>query len=868
MKTIIAVIVLVCITTISHTQTYQIRTVNKGNGVIGVEMRASSGAAPTTNNYVTDIVFGLKWLSSYNINLSDAITTNYNIKKSDVEKQKGVYEYQAFYADFIPFKFPQNWQPNVWVEIMSIGNSQTGTGTGTFEIAEPGFDITTDPNFGVDLVDKTPVINGKAECVLISQATLSNTTDYFRTVTSGNWNSACTWESSTDNTSWHAATLLPDFSAKSITILNGYTITVTSNATADNTTINSGGALVINSGDTMNIVDGTGFDLTVNGSLTVNSGGGLIIKSTSAGTASIGPSTGTITGNITVERFISSAGNRAYRLLAPSVNTTTSIRANWQENGNTIAGYGTHITGSTSGANGFDATITGQPSLYLYNQSTTAWDVISNTNVNTLNAKTGYLLYIRGDRTIDLNSVSVPLPSNNTTLRTTGTVLTGTQTFSGLAGNNGFSLITNPYPSAINWASIYAASTGLTQFYTYWDPNMGTRGAYVTVKTDGTKSNPLANADVNIQSGQAFFVQASGATGPVVSIQETDKTSVNNIDVFRTGTENETFATALYFRDANGTRRIADGVMSVYNNSYSNALDGDDAEQIANWDEDIAIARSGKMISIESRPIINSADTIFLNIAKLNVQNYEWQFSPSNFNHPNLQATLIDKYLNTRTILSLTGVSVVPFTVTSDAASSAPDRFMVVFGPASALPVTLTSVKAYQKAAGIQVDWTVLTEIDISRYEVEKSINGQEFIKAGMVPAKGSIATSIDYNWYDANPVAGNNYYRIKSINKSDEVKYSTVVKVNIGNTSGAVRIYPNPVNGNVIMIEMNNLKKGRYTVSLYNKAGQKVTGKIIDHAGGSITQSMALESNLPAGTYQVKINGEGKVFVQQLLKN
>ena len=59
-------------------------------------------------------------------------------------------------------------------------------------------------------------------------------------------------------------------------------------------------------------------------------------------------------------------------------------------------------------------------------------------------------LYIRGDRTIDLTNVTPPLPSNNTTLRATGTLLTGAQSFTGLTGNSGFSLVTNPYASPIS----------------------------------------------------------------------------------------------------------------------------------------------------------------------------------------------------------------------------------------------------------------------------------------------------------------------------------------------------------------------------------------------------------------------------------
>lgn len=142
-------------------QSFEIRAVDNGNGFIGVQMRSTSGNPPSAGNYVTDMVFGLKWSAAYGVDLANA-TTNYNIVKSGTRQQKSNFHFQAFSAANTPFNFPAAWTLNNWVEIMSIRNTMTGRGLGTFEIAEKGFDPTTDPNLGVDLVDYTPVINGSA----------------------------------------------------------------------------------------------------------------------------------------------------------------------------------------------------------------------------------------------------------------------------------------------------------------------------------------------------------------------------------------------------------------------------------------------------------------------------------------------------------------------------------------------------------------------------------------------------------------------------------------------------------------------------------------------------------------------------------
>lgn len=148
-------------------QDFEIRAVNKGGGIVGVEMRQTASLTLTSVNYITDIVFGVKWDTGYKIGLANTINTQYNIKKSGGTLTKGKYNFQAFYADNTPYTLPGNWLQNNWVEIINVSNTMNGTGKGTFEICEAGFDATTNTNIGVDLVDYTPVINGKADDVLL-----------------------------------------------------------------------------------------------------------------------------------------------------------------------------------------------------------------------------------------------------------------------------------------------------------------------------------------------------------------------------------------------------------------------------------------------------------------------------------------------------------------------------------------------------------------------------------------------------------------------------------------------------------------------------------------------------------------------------
>jgi hypothetical protein len=620
----------------------------------------------------------------------------------------------------------------------------------------------------------------------------------------------------------------------------------------------------------------------------------LTLKSDITNTARIANLTGsTLSGatNVTVERYIklrAGGTGRAYRLLAPTVTTTGTMKANWMEGGmNTVLGtnvnpvplFGTHITGTGGNTNGFDVTQNNQASIYATtNAVTPTYTAITSTTTGagaTLNAKTGYFLFVRGDRSANIFLPGTSgLPTSSTTLRTTGTLLTGTQTtftnaFAGGAGTK--NLVTNPYASPIDWSLVQPACTGVTGSYTYWDANIGTRGGFATVTTGGI-SSPGTSATKFIQSGQAFFVEASGAPAPTVSIQESHKSAGNNNGVFKTQpTTMESFRTELYFTEANGYRRVADGVIALYDNKYKAAVDADDATEIGNWDENIAISRDGKKLAIEARPVILKNDDLPIYMNNMKKQAYEFDFTPSVFTNTNLKAELVDKFLGIRTLLSVTSSTTVAFTITDNPASAATDRFTVVFGSfGSPSGVDAITIKASRQNGGVQVDWTSKTETDMVKYEVEKSAYGTSFSKANTTTALGNSTTPVNYNWFDTNPTMGNNFYRIKGIDKAGNVRYSDMVKVLFGKGEPGIVVYPNPMTGKVFQVDMNNLAKGAHQLNLYNSMGQQVYSQKIQHDGSqAATQTIDLNMDVEQGVYQLQLIGDnGFKTTKSIIKN
>lgn len=86
----------------------------------------------------------------------------------------------------------------------------------------------------------------------------------YRTKATGNWNSISIWERY-NGSNWVAASASPSNTDNAIAIRNGHTVTVTANATVDQVDINSGGQLILNSGITLTLANGTGTDFSVTG---------------------------------------------------------------------------------------------------------------------------------------------------------------------------------------------------------------------------------------------------------------------------------------------------------------------------------------------------------------------------------------------------------------------------------------------------------------------------------------------------------------------------------------------------------------------------------------------------------------------------
>jgi hypothetical protein len=442
-----------------------------------------------------------------------------------------------------------------------------------------------------------------------------------------------------------------------------------------NLTLNASSSLTI--GNALNITGGaTPGVVTVASGATLTTGNNLVLKSDASGTASIGNSAGTISGNVTVERFI--PRRRAFRFLASPVTTSNFISGSWQQ--------ATHITGSLTGLNGFDQSNSGTASLFTYNASSEAWTAIPNTNSTNLNIGTGYRMLIRGDRNINLNTTT-PQDSAALVLSATGSVVTGDVIFgagsvssspAGIpalnaaigSGNNnstiGWSLIGNPYASAVNWASVTKSNVSTT--FATWNVNNAGRGNYVYHSGSVGTGNGASNI---INSGQSIFVQTT-ESNPSITFTEASKVTSTPPSHFKKSLS-DVLNIDIFIGD-----RAYDALTVMFDANTSNNYDVQDFIKLVNPEINFySYLADGTKLAMNSMKEITSETIVPLGLnGVFNGGSYELKFSNQNtFN--NSEVYLKDKFINKT--YDLKSINNLTFNVTADSNSFGENRFELIF---------------------------------------------------------------------------------------------------------------------------------------------------------------------------------------------
>ncbi len=575
----------------------------------------------------------------------------------------------------------------------------------------------------------------------------------------------------------------------------------------------------------------------------------LILRSTAKKTARLDKvntngNIGSICGKVTVERYFQN--KRAWRFVTVPL---TSNGNNSEYNINSTWKKFTNITGPAGV--GLDY-ISPYYSLNSWDDINQKWNSVSNTYSNYIVSNsatfsnTPYFIFVRGDK-----SISEAYSSGEVTFSSSGFLQTGNQTinFSGKKNGN-YLFVGNPYPSPIDLSLL--SSQGLNGNFYLYDATLNTNGAYVTISNKGNDNWIITPAGCSVkdrvlQSGQAMLVGISNPSG-YLTFNENAKTDCgNNFTTFgNTATSIDKLEINLFKINADSSKTLLDGAVTIFGNNYSKDVDGNDSKKIMNAKENIGFKNGNDILSIEARPFVHGNDSLSIYISDLyDTAQYAAEVKFISGDTIVKQIVLNDSSLNSQT-RAVVGKTIWYYFNTANIINNSA-RFSLVVqsntpinAPTQENIVTLSATQISNK---INVNWKVEAENALQFHTVQHSINNIDYENIATVNAVNNNKTNSYVVDDESKPVRGTNYYRIASTTNNDVVILSkpVVVDFSIAEKKG-FSVFPNPT-------------QGKINLELYSASVNALQINITENATGKVVKTVFVKTKLGSNKYTFNLS-------------
>jgi hypothetical protein len=192
-----------------------------------------------------------------------------------------------------------------------------------------------------------------------------------------------------------------------------------------------------------------------------------------------------------------------------------------------------------------------------------------------------------------------------------------------------------------------------------------------------------------------------------------------------------------------------------------------------------------------------------------------------------------------------------------------------VLFPFAALPVELTSFTGWNQGTVNRLQWVTASELNTSKFVVEKSITQGVWTVIGEKTAAGNSSASLTYDFTDNNPVDGNNYYRLKVVDLDGSFSYSNIINIPVSETvvNNFTRVYPNPTGG-LLNVEIQSTEPFDTKIIVYDVLGKKLEDKASSLNKGINTIQFNF-SQLANGSYVIQFSDKnGKLHTTKFVKD
>lgn len=179
-----------------------------------------------------------------------------------------------------------------------------------------------------------------------------------------------------------------------------------------------------------------------------------------------------------------------------------------------------------------------------------------------------------------------------------------------------------------------------------------------------------------------------------------------------------------------------------------------------------------------------------------------------------------------------------------------------------ALPVELLAFSAKwqdETYSSAIIKWQTANEINVNYFEIERSIDGINFVSIAQTEGLNSNAIT-DYQKIDYDPyVEGPSYYRLRSVDIDGTFSYSQIEVLNVPEGLNFISLYPNPTIGQFSIL-LTASQADEVSIRIKNNLGQELRRLEGNVVIGFNSFHMDV-SELSTGTYFIEVVTESGLY-------
>ena len=181
------------------------------------------------------------------------------------------------------------------------------------------------------------------------------------------------------------------------------------------------------------------------------------------------------------------------------------------------------------------------------------------------------------------------------------------------------------------------------------------------------------------------------------------------------------------------------------------------------------------------------------------------------------------------------------------------------------LPLKIISFTAGQMNGYTKLNWTIGNELNVDKYELQRSDDGINFYGIYIHSPYNRNGTEF-YSFNDSKAIKGKAFYRLKVNSLGGQTDYSHIVTITTGDNGKAFYVITNPVDTRIDLYA-DAAVKGVYTYTIASTSGQLMQSGLLDIKNTGI-YSIHLRSVFAKGAYILVVQNETNRLQKTIIKN